>query len=43
MLSNLEKIKEISENLVWPTLIENDPKTFIPEVLFISSVQNERL
>ncbi|XP_065059164.1 pleckstrin homology domain-containing family G member 7-like isoform X3 [Rhopilema esculentum] len=33
VLSNLEKIKEISENLVWPTLIENDPKTFIPEFM----------
>ena len=32
VISNIEKIREISENLIWPSLVGTDPKTFIPEV-----------
>ena len=32
MVSNIEKIREISENLIWPSLLASDPKAFVPEV-----------
>jgi len=33
VISNIEKIREINENLVWPSLLGTDPKAFIPEFL----------
>ena len=32
VISNIEKMREINENLVWPSLLGTDPKAFIPEV-----------
>ena len=31
-LSNLERIQEINNNLIWPTFADQDPKAYVPEV-----------
>ncbi len=32
VLSNLERIQEISSNIIWPSLIDAENKAIIPEV-----------
>ena len=31
-VANLERIQEIQDNIVWPTLLENEKNSYIPEV-----------
>jgi hypothetical protein len=31
-LKNFERLLEIQRNIVWPSVLELDPKVFIPEV-----------
>lgn len=32
-LKNFERLLEIQRNIVWPSILELDPKTFVPEFL----------